>query len=70
MQEFDYNIAGGLRKFTGSHPEVIKQRIALKNWDFHPDPGKNKLPAAQRVLMGIESRIGWRIGEYKNYRLI
>jgi hypothetical protein len=70
MQEFDYNIAGGLRKFTGSHPEVMKQRIALKNWDFHPDPGKNKLPAAQRVLMGIESRIGWRIGEYKNYRLI
>ena len=30
MQEFGFNIAGGLRNFTPCHQEVIKQRIILK----------------------------------------
>ncbi|MCX6285918.1 MAG: glycosyltransferase family 2 protein [Bacteroidetes bacterium] len=68
--EFDYNIIGGLKKFAGNHPEVMKKRIELKNWDFHPNPWKNKLPAAQKALQTIESLVGWRIGEYKNYRII
>jgi hypothetical protein len=68
--EFEYNTQSGLKKFEGTHPELMKQRIALKNWAFSPDPQKNTSPAAQRVLMGIENLTGWRIGEYKNYRLI
>ena len=70
VTEFDYTGISGLKPFTGSHPEVMKQRISFKNWDFHPDPVKNKLPFMQKVLQGIEDLIGWRIGEYKNYRLI
>jgi len=69
-EEFEYNTQSGLKKFEGTHPELMKQRIALKNWAFSPDPQKNTSPAAQRVLMGIENLTGWRIGEYKNYRLI
>jgi len=68
--EFDYNIVGGLKKFTGSHPQVMGARILLKNWDFTPDPGKNKLPGTRKLLQGIENSIGWRIGEYKNYRIV
>jgi hypothetical protein len=66
---FDYNTQGELKKFGGSHPEVMKDRIALKNWDFSPDPLKVNIPLAQRMLNGIENLFGWRIGEYKNYRL-
>ena len=68
--EFDYNIISGLKSFTGSHPEVMKPRLESKNWEFHPDPRKNKLPAGKKLLQGIENLVGWRIGEYKNYRII
>ena len=70
MPEFDYTNISGLKPFTGEQPEVMKQRIALKNWDFHPEPEKNKLPLTHRLLNGIEDLIGWRLGEYKNYRII
>ncbi len=69
-KEFDYNIVSGLKQFTESHPQVMKQRIALKNWEFQPDSHKNKIPPAKKVLQLIEELSGWRIGEYKNYRII
>ncbi len=69
-QEFDYTVVGGLKKFTGSHPQVMKNRIESKNWDFHPDPRKNRLSQVKKVLQCIENLTGWRIGEYKNYRII
>ena len=69
-QEFDYTVVGGLKKFTGSHPQVMKNRIESKNWDFHPDPCKNRLSQVKKVLQCIENLTGWRIGEYKNYRII
>lgn len=68
--EFDYNIISGLKKFSGNHPEIMKQRIHLKNWNFSPDPGKNKLHAGKQLLQEIENVIGWRIGEYKNYKIV
>lgn len=70
VPEFDYGIVGGLKKFTGTHPAVMNDRISLKNWDFRPDPYRNKLPARLRILQGIEDLVGWRVGEYKNYKTI
>jgi len=70
VPEFDYGIVGGLKKFTGTHPAVMNDRILLKNWDFRPDPHRNKLPAGLRILQGIEDLVGWRVGEYKNYKAI
>ena len=67
---FDYNIVGGLKKFAGSHPQVMNERILQKNWDFTPDPARNQLPGTRKLLQGIENTIGWRIGEYRNYRIV
>jgi len=68
--EFDYSNISGLKPFKGTHPAVMKERINMKNWDFHPDPGKNTLNLTKKVLTVIEDLVGWRIGEYKNYTLI
>lgn len=70
VMEFDYSNISGLKPFTGNHPSVMKERISMKNWDFHPDPGKNTLTLKQKALKGIEDLVGWRPGEYKNYTLI
>jgi len=68
--EFDYSNISGLKPFPGNHPSVMKERISMKNWEFHPDPGKNRLSVKQKALRLIEDLVGWRPGEYKNYRLI
>lgn len=70
VEEFDYSYIDSLKKFEGVHPEVIKRRVEEKNWDFSFDTGKRKLSAKDKVLMKIEDWTGWRIGEYKNYKIV
>ncbi len=67
---FDYSLVDGVKRFTGSHPEVMKNRIAAINWEFDFDPTKKKMKFKHRVAGIIENLTGWRIGEYKNYRVI
>lgn len=69
VDEFDYSRIDSLQHFKGTHPQVMQQRIAASNWKFSFDPTKKKLPFKQRVLLLIEKMIGWRIGEYKNYKI-
>lgn len=67
---FDYSRIDSLAGFTGSHPQVMKQRIEKMNWKFSSDPAKKKLSPKSRLLHFIERFTGWRVGEYKNYRKI
>ncbi|PKP45195.1 MAG: glycosyl transferase [Bacteroidetes bacterium HGW-Bacteroidetes-11] len=66
---FDYSSIDSLAKFTGTHPAVIQPRINRQNWQFTFDPTKKKLPFKSRLLHGIEALTGWRIGEYRNYKV-
>jgi len=70
--EFDYNNAHILKRFEGTHPAVIKPRIAVSNWKFSFDPVQlqNKMSVRYRILQKIEELTGWRIGEYKNYKIV
>ncbi len=68
--EFDYSKIDSLARFVGTHPEVMLKRIAQKNWQFDFDPSQKKLSLKSRIKMNIEKVIGWRIGEYKNYKII
>lgn len=68
-EAFDYSQIDSLLNFSGSHPACMQQRIARKNWKFDFKPHK-KASFKIRVLQAIENISGWRIGEYKNYKLI
>ncbi len=67
---FDYSQIDSLAHFTGTHPKVIMERISRQNWNFSFDPTKKRLPFKSRLLHSIEKLTGWRIGEYRNYRII
>jgi hypothetical protein len=69
-QRFDYSSIDSLARFSGSHPGVMKTRIQQKNWKFDFDPTKKKLSLKSRLKQWVERNTGWRIGEYKNYKLI
>lgn len=70
VNEFDYSQIDGLKKFEGTHPEVMKRRINDMNWRFSFDPTRKKMKWKYRVLEWIEQVSGYRLGEYKNYKKI
>ena len=67
---FDYSGIDSLSRFVGSHPMAIHKRIQEKNWVFEFDITKEKLSFKEKIKRWVESKTGWRPGEYKNYRVI
>jgi glycosyltransferase involved in cell wall biosynthesis len=67
---FDYQLIDRLKRFTGTHPKVMEQRIKQQNWDFNYDPSKAVWKLKDRIMQPIEDRLGFKIGEYKNYILL
>lgn len=70
LDEFDYSNIDSVKKFNGTHPEVMKARIDKVNWHFSFDPTQKKLKAKAKFLLFVQKHTGWRIGEYRNYRII
>jgi len=67
---YNYKQGGKLEKYKGTHPAVMQERIRKQNWIFNYNPMKVKQPLKEIILDAVESRCGWRIGEYKNYIMI
>jgi hypothetical protein len=67
---FDYTGMDFLSPYTGSHPQVMNERIARQNWQFSPDQSKKGHSVKARILHFIERETGWRVGEYRNYRIV
>jgi len=70
VEEFDYNNVDKLEIFTGTHPALMQEAIRKKDWDFTYQPDKNYTSIRHRILNKIEDWTGYRLGEYKNYKLI
>lgn len=68
--EFDYSSIDALDVFKGSHPEVMRRRIESINWQFDFDPTKKNFGFKAKLLNWIEKHTGWRVGEYRNYKLL
>jgi hypothetical protein len=70
--QFDYGNAERLFRFEGTHPAVMADRVARSNWPFYFDPVEleKKMTFRRKILQKIEDLTGYRVGEYKNYRLL
>ena len=69
-EEFDYGDTEELGLFNGTHPAVMKDRIARQNWSYSHDLSRKSTSLKYRIKRLIESLTGWRVGEYKNYILL
>lgn len=67
---YDYSGIDLLRKFKGTHPEVMISRVKAQDWELDFDTSANNLSAKNRVLHSIENLTGYRLFEYKNYKII
>ena len=70
--QFDYGNAERLFRFDGTHPAVMADRVARSNWPFYFDAVEleKKMTLRRKILQKIEDLTGYRVGEYKNYRML
>lgn len=70
--EFDFGNADELRRFEGTHPRVMQNRIEKTNWTFTTDPSllKKKMNLKRKFLKWIEELTNYRPFEYKNYKKV
>jgi hypothetical protein len=70
LPEFDYATGGRLRPFEGSHPAVMKDRVAGQQWGFSYDASRVHQSVTEAFLDWIERRTRIRLFEYKNYEIV
>jgi hypothetical protein len=73
QKDFDYHNIDKLSLFKENHPAVMQHRINNVSWQFDFDTKKinfKKMKLKHRISHYIEDITGYRIGEYKNYKLI
>jgi hypothetical protein len=72
-QDFDYHHIDWLKPFTGEHPAAIKEKIKQVNWHYEYDLKQSrfkKMKFKHKLAFIIEDLTGYRVGEYKNFKLI
>lgn len=69
-EEYDFSMMDSLKPFDGNHPTVMKSRVESSNIKFNPGNYKIKKGIIRIILDFIEKISGYRVGEYKNYKII
>lgn len=67
---FDYKDFDSLAIFNGSHPNVMKHRIARHNINFSFDINQKRLSFKDKLLYLFEKSTGIRLFEFRNHRII
>jgi hypothetical protein len=67
---FDYSNIDSLELFKETHPLVMMKRIHNKNWKFDYDISVKKYSFKEKFKRFVFAVTGYRIGEYKNYKII
>jgi glycosyltransferase involved in cell wall biosynthesis len=69
---YDFGQLHGRTHFTGTHPAVMRARIAACDWQVLPTPTVRKHDRLdQRALSFVENRVlGFKLAEHRNYVLL
>lgn len=67
---YNYSDIDYLETFDNTHPNVMKNRILQKNWDFDGKKLNSKVSVKDKFLFWLEQKTGIRLFEYKNYHII
>lgn len=68
-KEFDFSEIDALNRFEGSHPKVMQTRIQNRNWKFDFDLSYNRLSLKDRFKSIVQKLTGYRVGEFKNFKI-
>ena len=67
---FNFDDFDSLVKFDGTHPAVMKKRVAEKNWEVTMDLSKKRFSSKEKLLYWFEKKTGIRPFSFRNYRIL
>lgn len=67
---FDYSQFDSLKKYEGTHPQFMQERIKRKNWNVELDIKKTNLKFKYKVLHVIEQLTGKRLFTFSNHKIV
>ena len=67
---YDFNEFDSLQRFRDTHPSVMKDRIARKNWQVELDITRKRFSLKDRLLYYFERLTCIRPFDFRNYRLL
>jgi hypothetical protein len=67
---FDYQNVDRVELFKGTHPAVMQEKVSAASSDFVFDPAKSVWKTKDKIMQPIEDVLGFKIGEYKNYKIL
>jgi hypothetical protein len=67
---FDWDNVDRVVLFKGEHPSYMQEKVNAQNWEYTFDKSKARWKLKDRLIQPIEDLIGFKFGEYKNYKLI
>jgi hypothetical protein len=70
VSKFDYSGIDAVSRFKGTHPMVMANLVTNLNWHAQLDEKKIKFNLKGYLLYWVEKNFGYRLFEYKNYRII
>jgi len=70
VDDFDYSRIDAVRSFGDTHPKVMEDLVKSLNWHVELDESKFKFNLKDTILYWFEKTFGYRLFEYKNYKVI
>lgn len=72
FEQMQYNIHSVDRTelYKGDHPALMKEKVASQDWEYTYDKSKSVWKWKDRMIQPIEDLLGFKFGEYKNYKKI
>lgn len=70
LEAFEYQPGYPLVRFTGSHPEVMQERIEKLDWDYRYNPAAITTPTRHRIMNLLERTTGFRPFDFRNYEIL
>lgn len=67
---YNFSEYDSLKKFTGSHPSVMADRLVRKNWQIELDITKKIFSLKNRYLYYFEKLTGLRPFDFRNYKIL
>jgi hypothetical protein len=69
-EAFNFDDFDSLEKFQGTHPSVMRARIARLNWQVAIDVTQKRFSLKNKLLYWVEKTTGKRLFEFRNYKLL
>ena len=67
ISAFKYDEVDAVKRFQGTHPAVMKDRLGIVEWSVRIDEKQIKMSLKDKFLYTFEQITGYRLFEYKNY---